>query len=593
MKDQIKYVLRFLKGSGWLYFFAIAAVLFSTLFAFVPPLIIRGTIDSIIGNEVMDASSIEGIVFKTFGGKEFLSNNLWISGALLVVFSLFSGIFIFLQGRWTAMASEGIAKKFRDELYDHIQKLPFLYHSKSSVGDLIQRCTSDVNTIRRFLSFQLIEVARAIIMLAGVLPIMIRLNVKMTIVSMFSVPFLFAFSYIFFLKIKKLFKDSDEAEGYLSNVLQENLSGVRVVKAFARQSFEIEMFDQKNDDYRDKTYKLIKVLAVYWSSTDLISLLQISGVMIFGVVLASRGEISVGTFVAFLTYEGTLLWPIRQMGRILTDMGKATVSMKRIQEILDEKPEEYQESKSNRPEIKGKIEFQNVSFEYDQDSPVLKNVSFEIEPGQTLAIFGSTGSGKSTLINLLIRLFDYSDGKILIDGVELKTIDKEWIRENISLLLQEPFLYSKSIKENIAIGNLKASEKDIFDATKTAFIHRDIKSFDKGYETLVGEKGVTLSGGQKQRVSIARTILKRAPILVFDDSLSAVDTQTDARIRNKLSERTNKVTTIIISHRLNSFVNADKILVMNEGEIIEIGNHQELLKLDGFYAKVWKAQNTF
>ena len=426
------------------------------------------------------------------------------------------------------------------------------------------------------MSIQLVEVAGSLFMLGFVSYTMFKLNVKMTLVSMATMPIIFIFAFIFFSKVKKAFEASDEAEAELTTVLQENLTGVRVVKACANQKYEIEKFDEKNKDYRDKTYKLIQDLALYWGASDFICFIQIGLTIVFGSIWAVAGEISLGTVMAFSTYVNMLLWPIRQMGRTLTDMGKAIVSIGRIEEIFNENIEILNEN-NEKPEIKGNIEFKNVYFEYEKNTPVIDSISFSVKAGSTVAIIGPTGSGKSSLVYLLARLYDYNRGSILIDGKELKYIDKAWVRKNIGIVLQEPFLYAKTIRDNIKLANPSIQDKKVYESAKIASIHQDIKSFDKGYDTYVGERGVSLSGGQKQRVAIARTIINDCPIVVFDDSLSAVDTETDISIRKALNNRKNKSTTIIISHRISTVSEADEIIVLDNGRIIQRGNHEKLI----------------
>ena len=376
----------------------------------------------------------------------------------------------------------------------------------------------------------------------------------------------------------------------MSAVLQENLSGVRVVRAFARQVYEIEKFDQRNRVFRDKTYRLIRLLAWYWMAASFLGMAQVGAVLVGGAYWASQGLISLGTVVVFLSYTQMLIWPIREMGRILTDMGKALVSLGRIQEILQE-PFDTGEAGTVRPDIRGHLEFRNVTFGYNSGKPVLQNVSFSVKPGQTVAILGPTGAGKTSLVHLLVRLYEYQHGSITIDGVELNTIDKKWLRSHIGLVLQEPFLFSKTLKENIRLAKNTAQDIEVFEAARMASVHDVILDFEKGYETAVGEKGVTLSGGQKQRVAIARTLLRECPIVIFDDSLSAVDTETDAAIRKALQQN-NRATTFIISHRVTTLAHADLILVLENGKLVQAGTHGELVRQNGLYRKVWAIQNS-
>lgn len=589
---SLKLLWSFMRGKRLMYFAAIISIGLATMFSFLSPLIIRLTIDSIIGGKEINAPSVIVSMIEKIGGTGMLARNLWICSLALILLSVLNGIFTFFKGKWSAVASESTARSIRNKLYNHLQHVTYDYHVKAETGDLIQRCTSDVETIRSFLSMQLVEIGRALFMISLALVIMLSLDVKMTMVAMIVIPIIFAFAVIFFMKVKKAFKASDEAEGKLSTVLQENLTGVRVVRAFARQNYEINKFDAKNVQHRNLTYKLIKLLASYWCFSDLLCMLQIGTVLIFGSYWTSIGKISLGTLIVFTTYEGMLLWPVRQMGRILTDLGKTMVSLKRIEEIL-EQPIEEASKDEQKPQIKGTIEFKNVTFGYDENKPMLKNVSFKVNAGQTVAILGPTGSGKSSLVHLLPRLYDFQSGSITIDGIDIRSIEKKWLRKHIGIVLQEPFLYSKSIIENIGLAKESLVEAEVYKAAKIASVHNVIEEFENGYDTLVGERGVTLSGGQKQRVAIARTLILDSPVLVFDDSLSAVDTETDTAIRKALKQRDKKATTFIISHRITTLCEADFIIVLDKGEVVQIGTHNELINSPGLYQRIWSIQNSF
>jgi len=580
-----------MKGNRLLYIGALASVALATFFSILNPLVLRVTIDSIIGDKPLDVPQLIGRVIEDFGGKEVLVENLWIVGVIMVGLTLLQGIFLYFKGKWAAIAAESIAKNTRERLYDHLQHLPYEYHTKAETGDLIQRCTSDVDTVRRFLAVQFVEVGRAIFMMGFVAIIMFSLDIKLTLVAIGVVPIILAFSYFFYKEVKKSFKEADEAEGRMSTVLQENLTGVRVVRAFARQSYEVDKFDKESSGYRAKCYRVLRLLAWFWSVSDFLCMLQIGIVLIFGSYWAFEGSITLGTLVVFVTYEGMLLWPVRQLGRILTDMGKTLVALGRIQEVLDEVREEENDS-DFKPVLKGNIKFEKVYFEYEEGKGVLKDISFEVNKGETIAILGATGSGKSSLVHLLARLYDYQQGSIKIDGYEIKDINKKWLRRHIGLVLQEPFLFAKSIKENIGLARNDVRDTEIFEAANNAAIHDVILDFEKGYDTVVGERGVSLSGGQKQRVAIARTLIRDCPILIFDDSLSAVDTETDATIRQELKEKKEKTTTFIISHRINTLAEADKILVIDDGKIVEAGTHQDLINKEGMYKRVWEIQNS-
>lgn len=588
MSEKWKLFFKISQGYRLMYIGALCVIIFAAMFHFITPLVIRFTIDNVIGTKSVDQAWINSI-FQWIGGREFLVSHLYYLGFILVCFAMFEGVFQFAKGKWSATASEAVAKRIRDKMYRHIQYLPYSEHVKAETGDLIQRCISDVNTVRGFFAAQLIEVGRASMMLALVVPLMLKINVKMTLYAMIAVPIIFASAVIFFIKIKSAFKISDEAEGALSTVLQENLTGVRVVRAFARENYEIEKFDKVNADFRDKTYHLIQLLAYYWSISDLICFLQIIAVVVTGSIFAIRGEITVGTIMVFMAYETSVLFPIRQMGRVLTDMGKASVSWGRIYEILSKKTE-MDHPLSQKPEITGAIEFKNVSMAYEDQQLVLKNISFVIRPGETVAFMGASGSGKSSIVKLLLHLYDYT-GSILFDGVELREIDRQYLRSQVSSVLQEPFLYSKSISDNIRIACPESSHEQIEHSAKIAGVHEVIESFEKSYDTLLGEKGVNLSGGQKQRVAIARALIRNNPVLIFDDSLSAVDTETERYILKALKTLKGKISRIIIAHRITSVMDADQIFVLNHGEIVQRGTHEELIEQEGSYKRIWKLQS--
>ena len=590
-KRRINMVKTFLEGNAARYFGSIGAVVVNVAIGFLTPLVLAETIDAVIGQKrPLAIPGALGQWVERLGGREFLVRNLWIMGLAMLLLSVLGGVFQFLRGKWMAEASESIAKTMRDKLYSHLQTLPFDYHVKAETGDLIQRCTSDVETIRRFLSSQVIEMFRSVLMIVVALVIMLRMNKLMTLMSMVLIPPLFAFAFLYFKWVVKSFRAADEAEGRMSAVLQENLTGVRVVRAFGREQYEVDKFNKVNNALHDKSVRVNDLLAVYWSGSDLMSMIQTGITLVFGVFLAARGQLLVGEMTVFVSYISMLLWPIRQLGRILSDMGKSLVAFDRIDEILTQKSEEDAPDAIDAP-IDRDIEFRHVGFEYEAKNPVLKDVSFTVRRGQTVAILGATGSGKSTLMNLLQRLYDVKRGEILIGGVNINKIRKKYLRAHIGLILQEPFLYSRTVRNNVRIVKPDAPDDEVFEVTRTASAHEFIESFEKGYDTPVGERGVTLSGGQKQRVAIARTLLKDNDILIFDDSLSAVDTETDAAIRLALKEKKQGMTTFIISHRLTTLAEADFIVVLEDGRVAQQGTHDELIHQKGLYQRIYQIQS--
>ena len=578
------------RANIWPFLGAMVSTIMIVLIGFMTPILLAETIDSVLGTapSTLPAWLLQPI--EALGGREFLRQNLWVLGAVLVGLNLINGVFTFFKGRLSAVASENIALTLRESLYSHLQHLPFSYHVHAATGDLIQRCTSDVETIRRFLSVQVMEVVNTVLLVTISLIILIGKNVTITLYSMILVPALFAFATWFFNRVHKGFRVMDEAEGKMSAVLQENLTGVRVVRAFGQQQREVDKFDEASSDFRNKARHLNDLLAIYWGGGDALSMLQAMITLLICVVYASRGEITVGALIIFTTYVSQLLFPIRQLGRTLSDAGKSLISMERIQDILSS-PAEPEEPNALKPDLHGDIVFDHVSFSYDNDEPILKDVSFTIPAGKTVAVLGGTGSGKSTLMYLLQRLYEPTSGTISIGGVPLNKIDREYLRSHVGLILQEPFLYSKSIRDNVGIALNHPDMERIVDAAQIACAEGFITKADQSWDTLVGERGVTLSGGQKQRVAIARTLLKDNHVLIFDDSLSAVDTETDAQIRSALHDRAKDTTTLIISHRITTLSQADFILVLEDGRVADQGTHAELCSRPGLYQRINNIQN--
>lgn len=586
---RLRLCLEFMKGNLALYLGAVFCLLINVALGFVSPRVLGWTIDSFIGSYPLEAPAFVVNLVELIGGRSYIVRNLWICMIALVLVSAFNGLFSFLYAKWSAQASENIAENIRNRLYEHLQKLSFQYHVSVETGDLLQRCSSDVETVRRFLSAQLMQIVRAVSLVVIALSIMLPLSLKMTGVAVLIVPPIFLFSLFYFKRVIATFRDADEAEGAMSACLQENLTGMRVVRAFGRQAYEIDKFTQKSADLRDKFWRVNRVANAYWSISDGIVAVQRALLLVAGVYFVVQGEITVGVLTVFVSYENQLLWPVRQLGRVLADMGKAMVSLERIDQVLREPSEFIDEGKGLKPALDQDIEFKDVTFAYETGKPVLDGVSFTAKAGKTIAILGSTGSGKSTMMYLLQRLYNYSGGEITIGGVPLKDIDKTYLRTHVGIVLQEPFLYSKTVRENIAIVNPELPDASVFDAARTAAVHDVIEGFDNGYETMVGERGVTLSGGQKQRVSIARTLLKDNDILIFDDSLSAVDTETDAKIRDAL-KATRTATTFIVAHRITTLMQADWILVMDQGKIAQQGTHEQLIACEGLYQRIFRIQ---
>lgn len=558
--------------------------------AFIPQ-VIRISVDGVLGS---DLSKIPEWV-KAFLSEETIRENpgkmLTIAALAVILLAAINIAANYYSKVFAAKGSESFVKGMRDQLYDHIQKLPYSWHVKNQTGDIIQRCTSDVDVVRNFVTNQLMEVFRIIFLIVFYMVIMFSMNVKISLIAVSFFPIVILYSGYFFSKIAQHFQEADEAEGILSSVVQENLTGVRVVRAFGRESFERKRFDEKNERFAGLWIYLGKFLSLYWSIGDLITGIQILTVICMGVLFTVDGNLTVGEFIAFVSYNSSMAWPVRSLGRIISEMSKAGVSIERIAYILDEKEEDDRPGVT-KPAINKDIVFDKVNFKYEEGAAVLKDVSFTVPAGKTFAILGNTGSGKSTLVHLLNRLYDLPDGcgKITIGGVDIRDIDRQYLRSQIGMVLQEPFLYSGSIKENVGITKESSAFDDIREACEIACVDSAIDSFTDGYETIVGERGVTLSGGQKQRVAIARMLVEHTPVMIFDDSLSAVDAQTDAMIREALKKRMAGTTVILIAHRITTLMQADCIMVLEDGAVAEMGSHEQLMEHHGIYRRIYDIQ---
>ncbi|MFZ2537466.1 MAG: ABC transporter transmembrane domain-containing protein, partial [Oscillospiraceae bacterium] len=504
-QGRAKMLISLSKGYRWLIFISAITTILAILFNYLMPQVIRFTIDSVLGDVPFNLPPIMMNWIELTGGREYLRSNLLICALGGMIFAILSGIFSYFSRMAMAKSSEGMITKLRNNLYSHTQHLPYSWHVKNQTGDTIQRCTSDVDVIKGFLSGQLLEMVRIVLLIAISLILMFAMNVKLSLIALGFIPIVLGYSGIFYAKISKRFQAADEAEGDLSSMVQENFTGVRVVRAFGRQAYEIERFDKKNNFFSSLWIKLSYLLSLYWGIGDLVSSLQVMVIIVFGIVEAVGGAITVGEFMLFIVYNSMLVWPVRSLGRILSEMSKTGVSLTRVSEILNEE-EEHDNHDAIEPAMDGDIVFDNVSFDYSGLKPVLKDIDFTVKAGSTFGILGGTGSGKSTLMYLIDRLYDLPEnsGKITINGVDIKNIKLDHLRKNVGFVLQEPFLFSKTIKENIGIAGESEDIHQIRYSASVAAVDKSITEFSQGYDTIVGERGVTLSGGQKQRVAIAR-----------------------------------------------------------------------------------------
>ncbi len=578
-KKKLSGMLRMMSGYRLTYMGANFALAISALAKTTTYLLLRNFADTVVGNTAPFAGT--------------LSRTLVLIALGFVGLALVEGSFAYLSNRLASYSAENITRRLRNFLFDHIQRLSFAYHSKTPTGDLIERVTSDVDSVRTFFNDQAIGVGRILLLFIINFSAIAMLSLKLALASVAVVPIIVAISAWFFKKVSKAYEAYQEQEAKLSTTLQENLTGVRVVKAFARQDYEMDKFDKDNWEKFLRGRKLLRMQSLFWPLSDLLCGFQMLAGFIFAGILAIHGEITIGTYPAYVGLVVWLIWPMRNLGRIIINTSTGLVSYDRLMEIVKQEREPLTEGAvCPTCPVKGEILFDKVSFQYsDGNNDVLKDVSFQVLPGQSVALLGSTGSGKTTLVNLLPRFHEYTSGKILLDNIELKDYPREYLRKQIGIVEQEPFLFSRSIRENITYGvGRSVPQEEVEKAARAAAIHDVILTFPDGYNTLVGEKGVTLSGGQKQRVAVARTLLKNPRILIMDDSTSSVDAETEAEIRSALNGLMENRTTFIIAHRIQSVMNADLILVMDKGEVVQMGRHEDLIAQDGMYRKIYDIQ---
>ena len=578
-------LLRVTKSSHLLVLCAALLSVANAFFGFVTPQVMRVLLDSVLDDKPFDLP----LGLNALMNREFLRQNLFWCTAFLALCALLAGAASYLCRMAMAKSGERTLRSLRDNLFDHISRLPYAWHIQNQTGDIIQRCTSDVETLKNFLAGQVLELFRVVMMISVALGLMLSMNPRLTVVTLAFSPLVVLYSLLFSKALSGRFRAADEAEGELSSVVQENLTGVRVVRAFGRETHEVAQFDRKNEVFTNYWIRFSSLLGSYWGLGDFVTALQVLAVTLLGVQAAVRGELTLGEFTVFVSYNAMLSWPMRSLGRVLGELSKTSVALGRLDEILREQTEQ-DDPNAQTPPMDRDIEFQDVSFRYATGPEVLKNISFTAKAGSTIGILGGTGSGKSTLACLLCRLYEPEAGAIRVGGVDIREIRRSHLRGNVGFVLQEPFLFSKSILENIKNARPDSPLEDVRRAAKTAAVDDAILGFAKGYDTVIGEKGVTLSGGQKQRVAIARMLLQGTSIQIFDDSLSAVDTETDAKIRAALKRDAASATTFIISHRVNSLRHADQILVLEEGAIAQQGTHEQLSAQEGIYRRVFELQ---
>jgi ATP-binding cassette subfamily B protein len=587
MKD-LAYLNKFFYKYRWRLIPGVLFVIISNIFAVLPAQVIRVAFDLVTENigayQLFAGFNRQNMIYDIFG------SSLMLFGILVLVLALLRGLFLFFMRQTIILMSRHIEYDLKNEIYHHYQKLSLAFYRRHNTGDLMNRVTEDVSRVRMYLGPGIMYTVNTVVLFVLVIYAMLTVNVRLAILSVLPLPILGGIIYYVNNVINQRSEQIQERLSALSSFVQENFSGIRVIKSYVREGFVRKRFSAESEEYKKHSMDLVKVQAVFYPAMLLLVGLSTVITIYVGGVEVMKGNITSGNIAEFIVYLNMLSMPVISLGWVTSLIQRAAASQKRINEFLQEKPEIISPDTPVRT-VEGAIAFNNVSFTYpDTGIEALKNVSFTVEPGQMVAIIGRTGSGKSTIANLVMRMYDTTAGDIAIDGTSVKQLNLEGYRSQIGFVPQEVFLFSDTIANNIAFSADVLNMPVVEQAAKDAAVYNNIIELEEGFETLIGERGVTLSGGQKQRVSIARAIFKHPQILIFDDCLSAVDTRTEEEILNNLGRVMQNKTSIIIAHRISTIKNADKILVMDNGQIVEHGNHDHLMQLKGTYFELYEKQ---
>src|ERR1700676_3446134 len=569
---------------------AFIAVLGETFSDILEPWPIKIVIDNILQSKALPRW-LGPFVSGMFGSDKVAILNFAV--AAVAIIAIVGAISSYIEKYLTSSVSQWVTHDLRRTLYNHIQRLSLAEHDKAQTGDLITRVTSDIGAVQDFISSALLGMLVNVLTLIGMIGVMLFINWRFTLIALSIAPALFVVVYSFTRRIKKASRALRKKESELITVVQEVLTSVRVVKAFAREDFEVNRFESHSLDNVETALKARSIKARLSPIVDVMVAIGTCLVLGYGARLALRGQLSAGVLIVFLLYLGKMYKPMRELSKIADTVSKAIVGYERIQEVLEIEARVRDLPRARRaPRFKGKIEFQHVNFAYDEKSPVLKDISFKIEPGQVAAIVGPSGTGKTTIISLIPRFYDPQSGTVKIDGVNIRDYTLKSLREQISFVLQETLLFHATVWDNIAYGKPDATTEQIMHAAELANAHEFIDKLPEGYATMIGERGANLSGGQRQRISIARAIIRNTPILILDEPTSGLDSASEQTVIEALDRLMEGKTSIVIAHHLNSIRHADIIFVVKDSELVEQGTHEELLAANGLYAELYKIQTS-
>ena len=585
---ELAYLNKFFYKYRWRLFPGVIFVIISNLFAVLPAQVIRIAFDLVNENIAL---------FRLFNGferqkliAEIFGQSLLLFGASVLILALLRGLFLFFMRQTIILMSRHIEYDLKNEIYAHYQKLSMAFYRRNNTGDLMNRVTEDVSRVRMYLGPAIMYTINTSVLFILIIIAMFNVNARLTVYSLLPLPLLAITIYYVHTIINQRSEKIQEQLSSLSSFVQETFSGIRVIKSYVRENDIRRKFDVESEHYKAHSMSLVQVQALFYPMMLLLVGMSTIITVYIGGIEVINGNITSGNIAEFIVYVTQLTFPVMSLGWVTSLVQRAAASQKRINEFLNTEPEIVSLS-DEKTELKGGIQFKNVDFRYpDTGIQAIKNVSFEVKPGEFIAIIGRTGSGKSSIANLMMRMYDVDSGQILVDGKPIKHWDLFHLRSQIGFVPQEVFLFSDSIYNNIAFGLDECDDSEVEEAAKNAAVYHNIMDFGKGFQTLIGERGITLSGGQKQRLSIARAIIKKPQVLIFDDCLSAIDTRTEEEILNNLSRIMENKTSILIAHRVSTIKNADKILVMDNGQIIEQGTHEDLMALKGSYFELFEKQ---